>query len=155
MNDVYARGVAGIKAVAIGAIFAVAAWGPSAVAQDVLRFGAPLPITGPLAPEALKQQQGYDLWAEQVNKAGGKTYRVEIVYSDYQSNTPRAVQAAERQITQEKVNFLFSPFGSGAAKAASTVSERYGIPTIAATASSRPGSPGRQASTTVAAALRR
>ncbi|NGX98804.1 MAG: ABC transporter substrate-binding protein, partial [Candidatus Afipia apatlaquensis] len=32
-------------------------------AQDVIRFGAPLPLTGPLAPEAIKQQQGYDLWA--------------------------------------------------------------------------------------------
>ncbi len=30
-----------------------------------------LAITGPLAPEAIKQQQGYDLWAEQANKAGG------------------------------------------------------------------------------------
>lgn len=112
----------------------------AAHAQDVIRFGAPLPITGALAPEALKQQQGYNLWAEQVNNAGGidvggKKHKVEIVYSDYQSNTPRAVQAAERQITQEKVNFLFGPFGSGAAKAASTIAERYGIPMIAATAS--------------------
>lgn len=114
---------------------------PSASAQDTIRFGAPLPQTGPLAPEALKQQQGYDLWAEQVNKAGGikvgdKKMKVEIVYTDYQSNTPRAVQAAEQLITQQKVNFLFSPFGSGAAKAASTVSEKYTIPTIASTASS-------------------
>jgi branched-chain amino acid transport system substrate-binding protein len=31
---------------------------------------------------------------------------------------------------------MFSPFGSGATKAASTVSERYGIPTVAPTASS-------------------
>jgi branched-chain amino acid transport system substrate-binding protein len=46
------------------------------------------------------------------------------------------VQSAERLITEDKVNFLFSPFGSGAAKAASSVSERYQIPTIAATASS-------------------
>ncbi len=110
-------------------------------AQEVIRFGAPLPLTGALAPEALKQQQGYDLWAEQVNKAGGikvgnKKMKVEIVYTDYQSNTPRAVQAAEKLITQDKVDFLFSPFGSGAAKAASTVSEKYGVPTIAATASS-------------------
>ena len=43
----------------------------AALAQDVIKFGAPLPLTGPLAPEAIKQQQGYDLWAEQVNKAGG------------------------------------------------------------------------------------
>src|SRR6202165_3110705 len=113
----------------------------AAVAQDVVRFGAPLPLTGPLAPEAIKQQQGYDLWAEQANKAGGisvggKKYKVEIVYVDYQSNTPRAVQATEQMITQDNVNFMFSPFGSGAAKAGSTVSEKYKIPTLAATASS-------------------
>lgn len=114
---------------------------PAAFAQETIRFGAPLPITGALAPEAVKQQQGYDLWAETVNKAGGinvggRKMKVEIVYTDYQSNTPRAVQATERLITQDKVNFLFSPFGSGAAKAASTVSEKYQVPTIAATASS-------------------
>lgn len=113
----------------------------AALAQDVVKFGAPLPLTGPLAPEAIKQQQGYDLWAEQANKAGGisvggKKYKVEIVYADYQSNTPRAVQTTEQMITQNNVNFLFSPFGSGAAKAGSSVSEKYKVPTIASTASS-------------------
>jgi branched-chain amino acid transport system substrate-binding protein len=112
-----------------------------ALAQEVIRFGAPLPITGPLAPEAIKQQQGYDLWAEQVNKAGGikaggKAYKVEIVYVDYQSNTPRAVQATEQMITQDNVNFMFAPFGSGAAKAGSTIAEKYKVPMLAATASS-------------------
>ncbi|MFW5679391.1 MAG: amino acid ABC transporter substrate-binding protein [Pseudomonadota bacterium] len=110
-------------------------------ASEVIRVGAPLPLTGPLSPEGLKQQRGYDLWAQTVNEAGGiqagdQRYRVEIVYVDYASNTPRAVQTAERLITEDEVNFLFSPFGSGAAKAASAVSERYGIPTIAPTASS-------------------
>lgn len=112
-----------------------------AAAQETLRIGAPLPLTGPLSPEGLKQQRGYDLWAETVNgkggiEVGGKTYNVEIVYVDYESNTPRAVQTAERLITNDKVNFLFAPFGSGAAKAASSVAERYQIPMIAATASS-------------------
>jgi branched-chain amino acid transport system substrate-binding protein len=111
------------------------------MAQEVIRIGAPLPLTGPLSPEGIKQKQGYDLWAEVANskggvKAGGKSYKVEIVYVDYASNTPRAVQTAERLITEDKVNFLFSPFGSGATKAASGVSEKYGIPTVAATASS-------------------
>lgn len=124
-----------LAAAGVGATSSVAS------AQDVIRFGAPLPITGPLAPEAVKQQQGYDLWAEQANKAGGinvggKKYKVEIVYSDYQSNTPRSVQTTEQMITQDKVNFMFGPFGSGAAKAASTIAEKYKVPMLAATASS-------------------
>jgi branched-chain amino acid transport system substrate-binding protein len=126
------------------AVMALASWsasGSQARAEDVIRFGAPLPLTGPLAPEGIKQQQGYDLWAEQANKAGGisvggKNYKVEIVYADYQSNTPRAVQTTEQMITQDNINFLFGAFGSGAAKAASTVSEKYKVPTIAAAASS-------------------
>lgn len=127
-----------------GAVLAIAALSAStsgARAEDVIRFGAPLPLTGPLAPEGIKQKQGYDLWAEQANKAGGisvggKKYKVEIVYSDYQSNTPRAVQTTEQMITQDNVNFMFGAFGSGAAKAASTISEKYKVPTIAAAASS-------------------
>src|ERR1700731_1823818 len=126
------------------AAMAMVSWSASgyqARAEDVIRFGAPLPLTGPLAPEGIKQQQGYDLWAEQANKAGGisvggKKYKVEIVYADYQSNTPRAVQTTEQMITQDNINFLFGAFGSGAAKAASTVSEKYKVPTIAAAASS-------------------
>jgi branched-chain amino acid transport system substrate-binding protein len=128
---------AAVAAVGIAAILG----GGDAVAQDTIKVGAPLPLTGPLSPEGLKQKRGYDLWAETANakggiKAGGKTYKVEIVYSDYASNTPRAVQSAERMITEDKVNFLFAPFGSGATKASSAVSEKYNIPMIAPTASS-------------------
>src|SRR4029450_800678 len=91
--------------------------GSAALAQDVVRVGAPLPLTGPLSPEGVKQKEGYDLWAQTANakggaKAGGKSYKVEIVYVDYASNPPRAVQAAERLITDDKGNLLFSPFGS-------------------------------------------
>lgn len=124
------------------AVLAVVLFATTApAAEKVLLIGAPLPLTGPLSPEGQKQAQGYDLWAEAANKAGGvkvgnERYKVKIVYNDYQSNTPRAVQLAEKLITEDKVHFTFSPFGSGATKAASGVSEKYAIPTIAATASS-------------------
>ena len=39
-------------------------------------------------------------------KIGAKRAKVEIVYVDYQSNTPRAVQATEKLITQDKVVLL-------------------------------------------------
>ena len=111
------------------------------MAQSTLLVGAPLPLTGPLSPEGIKLQRGYDLWADEANKAGGVSVGkskmpVKIVYYDYQSNTPRAVQLAEKLVTDDKVNFMFSPFGSGATKAASAVSEKYGVPTLAPTASS-------------------
>ncbi|RAI02445.1 ABC transporter substrate-binding protein [Acuticoccus sediminis] len=126
---------------AVALLAATALTGTASAEAETIKVGAPLPLTGALSPEGLKQQRGYDLWAKTVNAAGGikagdTTYDVEIVYVDYESNTPRAVQSAERLITEDGVNFLFSPFGSGAAKAASSVSERYQIPTIAATASS-------------------
>ncbi len=110
-------------------------------AQNVIKIGAPLPLTGGLAAEGLKQKEGYDLWAEQVNNAGGikagnSSYKVELVYDDYQSNTPKAVQLTEKMVTEDKVNFIFSPFGSGATKASSNMSEKYKIPTISSTASS-------------------
>jgi branched-chain amino acid transport system substrate-binding protein len=128
-------------AVSIAAAGATALLSIPAAAQDVIKVGAPLPLTGPLAPEGLKQKRGYDLWAEAAGakggiRAGGKTYKIEIVYTDYASNTPRAVQAAERMITEDKVNFLFAPFGSGATKAASAISEKYAVPMLAPTASS-------------------
>ncbi len=107
-----------------------------------LRIGAPLPLTGGLAPEGAKQRNGYDLWLNAVNaaggiEAGGQRIKVEIVYADYQSNTPKAVQLAERLIAEDHCPVLFAPFGSGAAKAASSVGERYKVPMVAATASSK------------------
>ncbi|WP_093059785.1 amino acid ABC transporter substrate-binding protein [Variovorax sp. YR634] len=109
--------------------------------SQVIRIGAPLPMTGALSPEGLRMKQGNDLWAETVNKAGGIKVgngraKVEMIYVDYQSNTPKAVQLVDKLITQDKVDFIFSPFGSGATKASSAVTEKNGVPNIAATASS-------------------
>jgi branched-chain amino acid transport system substrate-binding protein len=127
------------SAVAVVALYGVIS-GASA-AEPPIRIGAPLPLTGALSPEGNSLKQGYELWKNAANAAGGVQVGsvkrpVEIVYYDYESATPKAVQLAEKLATDDKVDFMFSPFGSGATKAASTVSERYGIPTLAPTASS-------------------
>jgi branched-chain amino acid transport system substrate-binding protein len=120
---------------------AMTATGRAAPAESPIRIGAPLPLTGALSPEGTKLKQGYEIWKDSVNASGGIAVAgskrpVEIIYYDYESSTPKAVQLAEKLASDDKVDFLFSPFGSGASKAASTVSERYGIPTLAPTASS-------------------
>lgn len=141
MNKISSKKIIMLAALVLGCFAVLSNGGVALSAEKVIRVGAPLPLTGPLSPEGKKQVQGYDLWAEAANKAGGikvgnQRYRVKILYYDYQSNTPRAVQLAEKLITEDKVHITFSPFGSGATKAASGVSEKYGIPTMAATASS-------------------
>ena len=50
--------IASLASLIAASVFAAAL---PASAQDVIRIGAPLPITGPLSPEAIKQQRGYDL----------------------------------------------------------------------------------------------
>jgi len=114
----------------------------TASAADEITIGAPLPLTGALSPEGEKLKMGYELWLEEVEKRGGISvgsvkHKVKLVYSDYQSQTPRAVQLAEKLISSDRVHFLFSPFGSGAIKAASSVAEKYGVPMMASTASSK------------------
>lgn len=109
-------------------------------AEETIRIGAPLPLTGALAPEAAKQKRGYDLWAEVVNGAGGISVggnwrKVELVYLDYQSDSEQARIGTEALVNHSQVDFLFAPYGSAAARDASAIAEKYQIPMIAVTAS--------------------
>ena len=62
-----------LRALALGAatLFAANALSPESRAQNVVRIGAPLALTGALADSGKKQKLGFDLWLERVKKAGG------------------------------------------------------------------------------------
>jgi branched-chain amino acid transport system substrate-binding protein len=112
-----------------------------AKAADVIKIGAPLALTGSLADEAKKQDVIWKMWLAKVNAAGGinvggKKMKVELAIYDYQSDGQRAGQLAEKLITDDKVDFLLSPFGSGHTKIVATIAERYETPIIACAASS-------------------
>lgn len=116
--------------------------GHPAMAQDVIRLGAPLALSGPLADAGAKSKQGYDMCVAAVNAKGGvdvagKKFNLELVEYDYQSETNRAVQLVQRLINVDKVPFLLAPYGSGDTKATAAVAERYGIPMIAASAATQ------------------
>lgn len=109
---------------------------------QTIKIGAPLALTGALADEGKKQQTAYMLWLEKINAAGGisvagKPHKVELVTYDYQTDGKRAQQLAEKLITDDKVDFMTAPFGSGHTKIVAGVAERYGVPIIAV-ASSEP-----------------
>ncbi len=111
-----------------------------ASAQDIIKIGAPVALTGALADSGKKQKLGFDLWLERVNNAGGisvggKKYKVELVTYDYQTDGKRAGELAEKLINEDKVSFMIAPFGSGHTKITAAVAERYGVPIIAVASS--------------------
>lgn len=112
------------------------------LAQETIKLGAPLALTGPLADAGAKSKQGYDICVSAVNAkggvdVGGKMMKLELVEYDYQSETNRAVQIVQRLINVDKVPFLLSPYGSGDTKATAVVAERYGVPMVAAAAATK------------------
>ncbi len=114
---------------------------PDASAADVVKIGAPLALTGPLADEAKKQNVIWKMWLAKANAAGGinvggKKLKAELVIYDYQSDGQRAGQLAEKLITDDKVDFLLAPFGSGHTKIVATIAERYETPVLACVSSS-------------------
>ena len=113
---------------------------PAANAADI-KIGAPLALTGPLADEAKKQDVVWKMWLDKVNAAGGinvggTKMKVQLIKYDYQSDGQRAAQLAEKLITDDKVDFLLAPFGSGHTKIIGTIAARYETPMVACAASS-------------------
>jgi branched-chain amino acid transport system substrate-binding protein len=128
----------GIKTVVAAATIMLAGVA-HAVAADPIRLGAPLALTGSLAEEGSKLQQGYEMCVDAVNakggvKVGSDQRKLEIVKYDYQSESNRAVQIVQRLLTVDKVDFLFAHYGSGDTKVTAVLAERYNIPMMATSA---------------------
>jgi branched-chain amino acid transport system substrate-binding protein len=113
----------------------------AAEARDFFKVGVVTSISGELATGGNVTKRGYDLWAQAVNAQGGiaingKQYPVRLFYADAQSQPSQGASAAERLITQEKVDFILGPYSSGVTMAAAPVVEKYKVPMITGSAES-------------------
>ena len=118
------------KAKYLLALAALLAAGP-ALAQETLTIGFTASRTGKLNNDSTSQLRGFELWRDDVNaaggiKAGGKTYMIKFVDYDDESQGTRVQQLYTRLITQDKAQFLFSPYSSGLVATAAIISEQYG-----------------------------
>ena len=100
-------------------------------AQETLTIGFTASQTGKLNNDSTAQMRGFELWRDAVNakggiKADGKTYRVNLVTYDDESQNTRVQQLYTRLIVQDKAEFLFSPYSSGLVATAAIISEQYG-----------------------------
>ncbi len=117
----------------------VSAWADEA--RDFFKVGVITSLSGSLATGGNVTKRGYDLWANEVNAAGGieiqgKKYPVKLFYGDDQSEPAQGASAAERLATQEKVDFVLGPYASGLTLAAAPVLEKFKIPMITGSAES-------------------
>jgi branched-chain amino acid transport system substrate-binding protein len=109
--------------------------GTTASFDGTLVFGAPISLTGSTAKEGSLTRDGYDLWRDTYNKAGGitvggKHYKIETRYYDDASNAQQSATLAEKLIKEDKVNFLLGPYGTSATLQVSTVAEKNKMPMI-------------------------
>lgn len=113
----------------------------TAMAQEVFKIGVITELSGDLATGGNITKRGYDLWAQELNARGGveikgAKYPVKLIYADAQSNPAAGAAAAERLITQEKVDFILGPYSSGVTLAVAPVVDKYKIPMITGSAES-------------------
>jgi branched-chain amino acid transport system substrate-binding protein len=131
------RLAAGLLAVA-GA--AAVGWDGAAEAQTSVKIGYAISRTGPAAGgAAVTTIPNYELWVKEVNAAGGlklgdKRVPIEVVQYDDRSSAEEAAKALERLITQDKVDFILPPWGTGLNLAVGPILNKAGYPHIASTA---------------------
>lgn len=99
--------------------------------SQTITIGFTVSKTGALNVDSMEQYRGFELWRDQVNaaggiKAGGKSYKVQFVNYDDESDSKRVQQLYSRMILQDKADFLFSPYSSSLTATAAVVTEQYG-----------------------------
>ncbi len=103
-----------------------AATGSIAKGQPV-KIGISLSLSGDFSADGIAFQQGYKLWASDVNKAGGLLgHKVSLdIVSDASSPT-QVVTNYQKLISSDHVNLTFGPFSSLLTLPAARAVQRYG-----------------------------
>ncbi|MEO8461968.1 MAG: amino acid ABC transporter substrate-binding protein [Chloroflexota bacterium] len=109
--------------------------GATSAEPCTITFGAAVSITGKTAKEGGYVKDGYELFKEEINKAGGfkvgaQQCMIDIKYYDDTSDPDTSAQLVEKLVTEDKVNLLLGPYGTNPTFSASAIAEKYEIPMI-------------------------
>jgi branched-chain amino acid transport system substrate-binding protein len=85
----------------------------SAQAQETMKIGVILPLTGPTAVIGQEEKRGVDMAIEKINASGGALKKkVELIIEDNKGDPTVIVSAAEKLITRDKVVALTGGYSS-------------------------------------------
>ena len=105
---------------------------PAAPAEKTITIGFTASQTGAQEVSSKRQVNGFNLWMKQVNEAGGVKLSDGTVVKfaaqsyDDESNKERVQELYTRLITEDKADFLISPYSSGLAAASAVIAEQNG-----------------------------
>ena len=125
-----------IPVVAAGGI----ALSASAVSAETIKIGASAPKTGPLVGgSSVTFWPNVKLWVEEVNARGGLKLKsgkakIELIEYDDRTNPGEAIKNIQRLATQDKVDFILAPYGTGFNLATAPIFAKFGYPLITHTA---------------------
>jgi branched-chain amino acid transport system substrate-binding protein len=128
----------------IAVVLAVAACAPSqksssggggGAVPDTITVGATLPLTGTESKAGGRYKEGYELAFDLANRGGGidvngKKVKVELKLLDDTTDQAKAVNLAQRLISQDKVDFMLGTYSTPLVEAQSTVAEQSQIPYV-------------------------
>lgn len=101
--------------------------GTTSVNKTPIKIGFTVSLTGDFSEDGKAIEQGYQLWAANVNAHGGLLGRqVQLVPLDDASNPDQVTTDYQTLITTDKVDLVFGPFSTLLTKPASVVAHRYG-----------------------------
>ncbi len=104
---------------------------PTAPPEKVVTIGFTASLTGKLNVESTRQNNGLKLWMDQVNAAGGikladgTIVKFQAKFYDDESNADRVQELYTKLVTEDKADFLISPYSSGLADAAAVIAQQY------------------------------
>ena len=99
----------------------------SAAAAGPITIGASLSLSGDFSTDGQAFKKGYELWAKDVNAAGGILGRqVQLTILDDASDPNQATTNYQTLINTDHVDLTFGPYSSKITGPASSVASRYG-----------------------------
>jgi branched-chain amino acid transport system substrate-binding protein len=115
-------------------IFIVSLFSVSAYAQEVLKLGIPLPLTGTNAKFGEIEKKSYEIAMQEINAKGGiKGKKVVLEFEDSQGKPEVARSIIERLIDVKKQPVIFGEYSSSCSKAIAAVAEERKVPYLVVT----------------------
>lgn len=108
---------------------------PNCSAEDTIKIGIPLPLTGRHSPFGQHEKRAFELALDEINAAGGvKGKKLEFVFADDQSKPETAITAAQKLLEDDSIIMLTGEYSSSCTYPIAGMAEKKKIPFVVSTA---------------------